>query len=137
MNKDYEAIIGYYFQKKVNGTSFSEIRKELSNKGYEEQDIKKIIREIDDRVIQNDLTESKRIRVGFDFFDIRYELILGYILMISSGTLFALIRLGYIEHIWVITDLKHSYYTLFGGICGGYFLISHARRRKRKLERNA
>ncbi len=52
-------IIKEYLQKRRDGMDYSEIRKELHEKQYEYSDIKKIVQQIDDTILEEEFEKSK------------------------------------------------------------------------------
>lgn len=50
--------ISVYVDKKINGVSYSEIRKELSEKGYSDDNVSAMIKEIDDIVLKEEFNSS-------------------------------------------------------------------------------
>ena len=56
-NKD--ELIELYSSQKIQGRYLSEIRKELLQKGFSEDEVKLIIRKIDEKVLQHELDKTK------------------------------------------------------------------------------
>ena len=52
-------IIKEYLQKRRDGMDYSQIRKELHEKQYEDSDIKKIVQKIDDTIIEEEFEKTK------------------------------------------------------------------------------
>ncbi len=57
--KNIEKIIEDYYQKVIEGLSFDEIRPTLQKQDFTEDEIKLIIRKVDDRVLAHDTSKPK------------------------------------------------------------------------------
>ena len=109
-----ENLVEFYLQKYRDGMGFSEIRKELTMKNYDDTLIKDIIRVIDNKAQEGDIANATRKKIN----EMR---LMGYILMlgggvITIGTYFGLIHIG------------GYYLIMYGPIIGGYLLILRSRR---------
>lgn len=95
-----------YYTKKIEGQSFSEIRKELEVKGLTKEQIKAVIRSIDNRVISGELSKSNK-SAG------RQLIYMGLVLttlglFITIGTYSGFINMG--------DSFMLSYGPIFGGV---------------------
>ncbi len=107
-----------FLQKKRDGVDYTQIRKELRDKGVDDNDIKKIVQEIDDIIIKEELsktTESttKKMQIGGWLFTI-------------TGVVFTLGR---------YTDMAffHKNYILsYGGLLIGFTLLFYGYFKKKK-----
>jgi hypothetical protein len=110
MENDLETLIQYYYEKKKQGTDFSEIRKEMEMKNFAPEKISEIIRKVDNKILkEHDKPQSTK-----DYRKLRYA---GYILMLAGGIL---IVANYVH--WI--NLKGNYYWAFILVVGGYLLVN-------------
>jgi len=118
MTQDINELIKFYHGKKVDGMDFSQIRKELKEKGIEENDIKNIVREIDNKILAGDVKKVGKIKA-------RELRLIGWTLMIIGGVA----TLGtYIQ--WF--DVKGYHIVAYGPVIAGYLMIVAARKAQRK-----
>ena len=118
MEKDFKSLVDFYHQKKIEGMDFSQIRRELADKNMEEEMIKNIVREIDNRILNGDTKKAGKLKP-------RELRLIGWTLMIIGG----LITLGTYFH-WI--DVKGYYIVSYGPVIVGYLLIIAARKAQRK-----
>ena len=116
MNQTKE-LVDYYFEKKKSGMDFSEIKKELNEKGIQEVQIKNIIKQIDTKALEHAQTSGKMKPK-----DLR---LIGYVLMLIGGVLtfavyFKLLVLG------------KFLFAAYGLVIIGYILVVMARRQQNK-----
>ncbi|MDE5421149.1 hypothetical protein L3073_02890 [Ancylomarina sp. DW003] len=116
MNQTKE-LVDYYFEKKKSGMDFSEIRKELKEKGIQEAQIKNVIKQIDVKTLEHAQTSGK-----MKPRDLR---LIGYALMLIGGGLtfavyFKMIVLG------------KFLFAAYGPVIIGYILVVMARRQQNK-----
>ena len=62
MNKDRDEKIGELAQRKLGGTSYSDLRAELRNEGYSPDEIGVLIRKADEKVLASTLSGGKQDR---------------------------------------------------------------------------
>ncbi len=70
---DLQSTIKEYLEKKREGMDYTQIRKDLSEKQIEDSDIKKIVQEIDDRILAEEFEKSgksasEKMQIGGWFF---------------------------------------------------------------------
>lgn len=82
----------YYFEKKRDGMDFSEIRRELRDRNIGEDDIKQIIREIDDKILSQAEELSSKSKLNSQFFIGVFLFTIG--LFLTIGKYFGLVNLG-------------------------------------------
>lgn len=112
-----QELVDYYFEKKKSGMDFSEIRKELKEKGIQEAQIKNVIKQIDVKTLEHAQTSGK-----MKPRDLR---LIGYALMLIGGGLtfavyFKMIVLG------------KFLFAAYGPVIIGYILVVMARRQQNK-----
>lgn len=112
-----QELVDYYFEKKKSGMDFSEIRKELKEKGIQEAQIKNVIKQIDVKILEHAQTSGK-----MKPRDLR---LIGYALMLIGGGLtfavyFKMIVLG------------KFLFAAYGPVIIGYILVVMARRQQNK-----
>lgn len=118
MTDKRNADIACYVRSKQAGMSFSAIRKELEAKGYADDEITAMIKEIDDRVIDFALTRTS----GSKARELR---IIGMLVMLEGGIVTIATYFGFIE-------LTGYYILAWGPIVGGYLMILASRRIQRR-----
>lgn len=89
---ELDTVESVYYQKKKNGMDFIDIRRELEAEGISEEDIRLIIRNIDDAIIREELSSTKQVKLDLTYW-------VGVILIVSGllltvGTYTGVIRLG-------------------------------------------
>lgn len=101
--------IEYYASKKQNGIDFSEIRKELETKGYSNQEISNLIREVDKIILEGHSKTNSTNKNG----SIK---LIGYLLMGVGGILIVGTYLDWFN--------LHGKYALMGApLLIGYILV--------------
>ena len=111
--------VDYYFEKKKGGMDFSEIRKELKDKGLNDIEIKRIISEIDAKILVYAQTSGK-----MKPRDLR---LIGYALMLIGGGLTLSVY-------FKILVLGKFVFAASGSVIIGYILVVMARRQQNKLK---
>ncbi|GEM_PF-2931035 len=53
-------IVNYYLQKKREGMDYTQIRKELKEQEFEEAEIKNIVQDIDDKILQEEFEKTSK-----------------------------------------------------------------------------
>ncbi|PKQ61721.1 hypothetical protein BZG02_14955 [Labilibaculum filiforme] len=118
MEKSFKELVDLYYQKKIEGMDFSQIRKELADKNVDEDLIKDVVRAIDDRMLRGEVKKTGKSKA-------REFRLMGWTLMIIGG----IITLGtYFK--WF--DMHGYYFVSYGPVIAGYLLIVAARRAQRK-----
>lgn len=118
MEKNDKGLVDYYHHKKIDGMDFSQIRKELSEKGIEESKIKEIVREIDNRILNGDTSKPLKLKAK----ELR---LIGWTLMIIGGVLTIGIRFNWF-------DFGEYHFISILPVVAGYLCIVVARRAQRK-----
>lgn len=77
--------ISIYVEKKVNGVSYSEIRKELSDKGFKNEQISLMIKEIDEIVLTKEFNQSITSKIPFQKYAGLFFIGLAIIISIIVG----------------------------------------------------
>ena len=97
---------------------FSQIRKEMQEKGIDENTIKSVVREIDNKILSGDVKKPGKLKAK----ELR---LIGWVLMIIGGV----VTLGtYFQ--WF--DVKGYYIVSYGPVIAGYLMIIAARRAQKK-----
>lgn len=107
-------LIDYYYNQKLQGRYFSDIRKELFNKGLSEQEVAAIINEVDQQVLQHEMNKTKlKIKQQMLYLSVVF-LVLGLILF-SLGYLkiFIVSRFMLISAMLVTIGLIMLIYSMF------------------------
>jgi len=118
MTEKNELIIDEYVEKRKNGLDFSEIRKELKNLNLTSEEIRIIVREIDNQVINDELYKSKNTLVN----EMKY---IGLFLMLGGGFVTVASYFGLID--------TNGYYVIsYGPIIGGYLIYLKSKRGVKK-----
>ena len=107
-------LIDYYYNQKLQGRYFSDIRKELFNKGLSEQEVAAIINEVDQQVLQHEMNKTKlKITQQMLYLSVVF-LVLGLILF-SLGYLkiFIVSRFMLISAMLVTIGLIMLIYSMF------------------------
>jgi Flp pilus assembly protein TadB len=60
MHKDSDQRLEELAQQKLDGKSYSDIRKDLAKSGMKEEEISRLIRQVDERVLKETLDQGKR-----------------------------------------------------------------------------
>jgi len=110
-------LVDYYFEKKKSGMDFSEIRKELKTKDIKDDQIKAIIEEIDEKVLEYAKSSGK-----LKPRDLR---LIGYALMLIGGSLTFAVY-------FKMLDLGNYLFVAYGPVIIGYILVVMARRQQKK-----
>lgn len=113
-----QELVDYYFEKKKSGMDFSEIRKELKEKGIQEAQIKNVIKQIDAKALEHVQTSGK-----MKPRDLR---LIGYALMLIGGGLTFAVY-------FKVLDLGQYLFAAYGPVIIGYILVVMARRQQNKL----
>ena len=113
MKIDLNELIDYYYQKKNDGMSFSEIKMELENKNLDSDSISIIIKAVDKKILKNNLEPEHKPK----FKEIK---VIGLAIMIIGGIITVG---GYLN--WI--DLGEYYIIAWGPVIGGYLLILFSR----------
>lgn len=115
-----EKIIAEYARKYQEGMSFSQIRQELAQRGFDGDTVTTIISFIDDMIITTDIHKSlngnrtKRMKL------------IGLLLLLGGGIVSLGTYFGYIE------IMKGYYIFTFLPVVGGYLLYRTARNKENK-----
>lgn len=118
MTQDFNELVKFYHAKKLDGMDFSQIRKEMKDKGIDENTIKNIIREIDNKILSGDVKKPGKLKA-------RELRLIGWVLMIIGG----LATLGvYLQ--WF--DVKGYTIVAYGPVIVGYLMIVAARRAQKR-----
>jgi len=118
MAQDFKELVEFYHGKKIDGMDFSQIRKELNDKGIDETTIKNVVREIDNKILAGDVKKAGKLKA-------RELRLIGWTLMIIGGVA----TLGtYFQ--WF--DVKGYHIVAYGPVIAGYLLIVAARKAQRK-----
>jgi len=112
-----QEFIDYYFEKKKSGMDFSEMRKELKSKDLNDNDIKKIIKGVDDKVLEYAQTAGKMKPK-----DLR---LIGYALMLIGGALTFAVY-------FKVLVMGKFLFAAYGPVIIGYILVVMARRQQNK-----
>ncbi|MCY1633702.1 hypothetical protein [Marinifilum sp. D737] len=119
MAQDFKDLVDFYHAKKIEGMDFSQIRKEMKGKGIDENTIKSVVREIDNKILAGDVKKPGKL-------DARQLRLIGWALMIVGGVA----TLGlYLK--WF--DLKGYHFLAYGPVIAGYLMIVAARRAQKKI----
>lgn len=118
MAQDFKELVEFYHAKKIEGMDFSQIRKEMSEKGIEESSIKNVVREIDNKILSGDIKKAKNIKAK----ELR---LIGWLLMIIGG---GITLASYFQ--WL--NIKGYYIVSYGPVIAGYLMILAARKVQRK-----
>ena len=121
MKHDQKSLTEMYYRRKREGMSFSEIRKQLKELDLDAEMITVIIKDIDNRIIHDELTKTSGIKS-------RELKIIGLCIMIAGGlvTLATYLRL---------IDISGHYILAWGPIVSGYLMILASRRMKKRENR--
>lgn len=109
MGKEIDLAIEFYTDKKKEGKSFSEIRKELGDSNYSQDAINYIIKSIDNKLIHDEIKKSNKTKVN----EIKA---IGYFLFIGGIASTILTYTG-------IINMKGYYILSYGPIIVGFFMI--------------
>ena len=118
MTQDFKQLVEFYHTKKIEGMDFSQIRKEMSEKGVDEKLIKNVVREIDNKILSGDIKKARKIKAK----ELR---LIGWLLMIIGG---AITLASYFQ--WI--SIKGYYIVSYGPVIAGYLMILAARKAQRK-----
>ncbi len=113
-----DELVDYYFEKKRAGMDFSEIRRELQNKGLDDVLIKRVINEVDTKALEYAHTSGK-----IKSKDLR---IVGYALMLIGGGLTSAVY-------FKILILGKFIFIAYAFVILGYILVVIARRQQNSL----
>ncbi len=116
MNQTNE-LVDYYFEKKKSGMDFSEIRKELKAKDLDDNQIKRIIIEVDAKSLEYAQTSGKMKPK-----DMR---LIGYALMLIGGALTFAVY-------FKMLVMGKFVFAAYGPVIIGYILVVMARRQQNK-----
>ncbi len=117
----FEEIIDDYANNVINGLSFDEVRRSLEKTGYEEKDIRFIVRKVDDQVLAHQ-TQKPQSQFGT--------------VIIWSGL--ALMALGFVltlANMYDLIDLGNGYLNLYGPFIAGMIVYILGKNRKQKEQR--
>ena len=118
MNKNREVIIDHHTQRKLEGTDFTAIRRELASKGYDAETISEFVQAIDKRVLDHELNKSGTARIN--------ELkLIGWFLIIAGLMVTGITYFG-------ILDLNGNYILAYGPVLAGIILIFTSRGQGRR-----
>jgi hypothetical protein len=118
MEKDFKKLVDYYHTQKINGKDFSLIRKEMKDKGIDENTIKSVVREIDNKILSGEVKKPGKLKA-------REMRLIGWVLMIIGGVA----TLGSYFH-WF--DIKGYHILAYGPVIAGYLMIVAARRAQKR-----
>lgn len=119
MTQDFKDLVDFYHAKKIEGMDFSQIRKEMKDKGIDENIIKNVVREIDNKILSGEVKKSGKLKA-------RELRLIGWTLMILGG----IATLGtYFQ--WF--DIKGYHIVAYGPVIAGYLMIVAARRAQKKI----
>ncbi len=104
-NKSINQLIQHFLEEKKNGMDFSEIRKTLEQNGIEEDKIKIIIRDIDNKILREEQIKSNNQKARELIYIGLFFTIAGLFLTIGSYT-------GFI-------DLGNVFVLAWGPVLGG------------------
>ena len=116
-----EQLIDYYYQKKQAGMGFGEIRKQLVDKGLDEETIKTIIRLIDNQILRDELKTAasrkarERIAIGATLTTVG--------LIVTVGSLLGFFNLG------------NTFILAYGPIIGGLGILGTGVAQSRKANK--
>ena len=115
--KDIQSTIKEYLEKKREGMDYTQIRKELREQQIEDSDIKKIVQEIDDRILAEEFEKSgksvsEKMQIGGWFFT-------------AAGIIFTLGRYAN------ITFFHENYLLSYGSLIVGLTLLFYGYFKKR------
>lgn len=116
-----DKLILHFFNQKMNGMSFSEVRRSLENQNTPEKNIKNIICEIDDLMIKG-ASRRKTKSEGIKLIVLGTILIL-VSLIISFGTYYSFI------------DLKGTYIIVYGPFFTGGAMLTYGLNTYKKNKR--
>ena len=118
MEHDQKSLTEMYYQQKLEGMSFSAIRKQLEELDLDPETITEIIKDIDNRIINDELTKTSGIKS-------RELKIIGLCIMVAGGlvTLATYFRL---------IEISGHYILAWGPIVSGYIMILASRRMKKR-----
>ena len=85
MDKLPESIIQELVEQKLSGVSYSEIRSRLGERGLSEEEIRKTIRQIDEKVLQAEIGEKHRVKTRQWYFTGLFLAVVGLILTIGAN----------------------------------------------------
>lgn len=114
-----EKLIRSYLEQKKSGKDYSEIRKELFQKGYSKEEVSFLIREIDSLLLSSMVIQKETK-------DVNFGMIAGYVLLFGGGIIT-------VATYFRIIDLNGYYIIAYGPILSGYFIILRARMKNRRL----
>ncbi|RUT78248.1 hypothetical protein [Ancylomarina longa] len=118
MEKDFNKLVEFYYQKKQEGMDFSQIRKELIDQKISEEMIKDIMKEIDSRILAVESRKKGKLKAK----ELRW---IGWSLMIIGGFLtFA--------NYFHLFELKGYAFIGYGPVIVGYLFLIAARKAQRK-----
>lgn len=123
MEKSFDQLVEYYFEKKKQGMDFQTMRRELRDANVDEALLERVILRVDDLILNHDMQNANRSRSN--------ELkIAGYIFAVGGLILTGGTMLGFI-------DLHGYYIVAFGPVVAGSAMIVTANRMKvRSRSRN-
>ena len=114
MTEDINQLTEYYFERKKNGADFTEIRKDMEMKNYNQEVISQVIRKVDDKLLGEHTT--KQIATGNTKF-----LYAGVIIMLTGGVLTLVNFLHWI-------NLTGKLFIIYILIVGGYAMVIISRK---------
>lgn len=116
MEKSFDQLVEYYFEKKKQGMDFQTMRRELRDTNVDEALLERVILRVDDLILNHDMKNANRSRSN--------ELkIAGYIFAVGGLILTGGTMLGFI-------DLNGYYIVAFGPVVAGSAMIVTANRMK-------
>ena len=115
METNINGLIEFYTNQKREGMDFTEIRKELANKNYDEETIKYIIRKIDNQILHEEQHKSTSVKAKEIYA-------IGLLLMLGGGFITIATYFG-------IINIEGLYIIAYGPIIGGYLMILTSRRK--------
>ena len=122
MDEESDYLIDEYVRKnKEEGLGFHEIRKELESKNFDPDTIKYLIRSINNKILNEEINKSFRIKSYEIFFIGLFLIALGIFLTLSTF-------IGIIK-------MKDQFILFYGLILGGLAAILYSRLKKYKTGR--
>ena len=118
-SKTIEELIEYFLQEKRNGKGFSEIRSELVAMNVKEEDVKMILRLIDDEILNEEIVKSNKQKAKELIYIGAFIFLVGFIFTVS--TFVGLIKMG------------DSFLLAYGPILAGAGVVYSGVRRYRSL----
>ena len=116
MDFNLNELSDYYFDKKVEGMDFSEIRKELKVKGLDDADIKIVVRDIDNKLLSG-------IRKKQDRSSTNASMVLGICLVVGG----VIVTIGTYTG-WI--NMGDYFILAYGPILGGLSMIAVSKRNR-------